>query len=153
MHGRMQLAVPVPSQPLRLLVDCRLQIYKDIVGTTACRIAVDAPGKTPNTWQRTGVVIDTKDEPELDDRWRRDISQGADHVLQESIITCTDPHYDAASASRSSSRVAHMPFRARFSTLLRTPNYGSICIPMGLEVSAASPALAACIDSRATACS
>ncbi len=68
----------------------------------ACRIEVDAPGKWPNTWQRTGVVIETKDDPELDnDNWRKDISLGAEHILQESIITCTDPHYDDALASRS----------------------------------------------------
>jgi len=83
-----------------MLADCRLQIYKDIVGTAACRIEVDAPGKTPHTWHRTGVVIDTKNDPELDNNeWRKDISLGAEHVLQESIITCTDPHYDTALAS------------------------------------------------------
>ncbi len=46
-------------------------------------------------------MIETKDDPDLNnDKWRKDISLGAEHVLQESIITCSDPHYDAALASR-----------------------------------------------------
>ena len=93
--------VPLLRHPFHKPPDYRLEIYRDIVGTAACRIEVDAPGKFPNTWQKTGVVINTQDHPELDnDKWRRDISLGAEHVLQESIITCTDPHYDAALASR-----------------------------------------------------
>ena len=58
-------------------------------------------------------MIETKDDPDLDNKWRKDISLGAEHVLQESIITCTDPHYDATLAACSQSRAVYTPFRAR----------------------------------------
>ena len=70
-----------------------LQIYKDAIGTAACRISVDALYK--NSWQKTGLIIDTAKDLTLDDNWKRDISKGADHILQTSYVTASDPHLDA----------------------------------------------------------
>ncbi len=68
--------------------------YKDIVGTAACRIEVDVQGKVLGKWQPTGLVIKTGDDTNLGEKWRQDISQGADHVLRESWVTASDPHYE-----------------------------------------------------------
>ena len=70
-----------------------LQIYKDAIGTASCRIAVDAQYK--NTWKKTGLVIDTAKDPSFDESWKRDISKGADHLLETSYITASDHHLDA----------------------------------------------------------
>ena len=71
----------------------QLQVFKDIVGTAACRIKVDAAGQTLGSWQPTGLSFDTTQHPSLDDKWRRDLSRGVDHVLQESWVTAADAHY------------------------------------------------------------
>ncbi len=68
--------------------------YKEIVGTATCRISVDVEGKTRGKWQSTGLVIQTGDGTNLGEKWRQDISQGADHVLRESWVTASDPHYE-----------------------------------------------------------
>jgi hypothetical protein len=153
--------VPLPRHSFHKPLDCRLQIYKDIVGTAAFRVEVDAPGKWPNTWQKTGVVIDAKDDPELDnDKFRKDISQGAEHMLQESIVTCTDPHYDAASdlyLARYFAPCAGLLWTTLFTLASyappRMPSCGCICTHMGQAVSSASLAPAVCTDSRVTVCS
>ena len=46
-----------------------LQIYKDAIGTASCHIFVDAPSK--NSWQNTGLVIDTTKVASLGDDWKR----------------------------------------------------------------------------------
>ena len=56
---------------------------------------MDVEGKTRGKWQSTGLVIQTGDGTNLGEKWRQDISQGADHVLRESWVTASDPHYDA----------------------------------------------------------
>ena len=72
----------------------QLQVYKEIVGTASCRILVDVEGKACGKWQSTGLVIQTGDDTNLGAKWRQDISQGADHVLRESWVTASDPHYE-----------------------------------------------------------
>ena len=69
----------------------QLEIFKEAIGTASCRISVDASHQ--NAWQITGLVIDTKKD--LGDDWKRDISKGADHILQNSYVTASDPHLDA----------------------------------------------------------
>jgi hypothetical protein len=71
----------------------QLQVLKDNVGTAACRIQVDAAGRTQGSWRPTGVAFNTDEDPTLDDKWRRDLSLGVDHVLHESRVTASDPHY------------------------------------------------------------
>ena len=66
---------------------------KDIVGTAACRIKVDSQSKSLGDWRSTGLTLDTDQHAALDDRWRRDLCLGADHVLKESWVTANDPHY------------------------------------------------------------
>ena len=73
----------------------QFQILKDIVGTAACRIHVDRAGKTFGSWHPTGFSLNTADEATMDDKWRRDICAGADHVLKEAWVTARDPHFDA----------------------------------------------------------
>ena len=68
-----------------------LQIYKDIIGAGACRIAVDTP--RDNTWQQTELVIDT--DKDLHKSWRKDISLGAEHILKTTHISANDRHLDA----------------------------------------------------------
>ncbi len=72
----------------------QLQVYRDIVGTSACRIEVDAEGKTRGSWYPTRLAFHTDDHPSLDDKWRKDLSLGAEHVLRESWITAGDAHYE-----------------------------------------------------------
>ena len=72
----------------------QLQVYRDIVGTSACRIEVDSEGKTRGSWHPTGLAFHTDDHPSLDAKWRKDLSLGADHVLRESWITAGDAHYE-----------------------------------------------------------
>ena len=67
----------------------QLQVYKDFVGKTACRISIDA--QTQKTWRHAGCI----DTSGLSEKMKRDISRGADHLLQESRIRATDHHYDA----------------------------------------------------------
>jgi len=69
-----------------------LQIYKDAIASTACRIAVDVPGQTKHTWQKTGLLIDSDT---FGDAWKRDICKGVDHILRTSYVTASDPHLDA----------------------------------------------------------
>ena len=76
----------------------QLQVFRDIVGTAACRIQVDAAGKTYGSWHPTGLAFNTDGDPTLDDKWRKDLSLGADHVLKESWVTATDAHYARRSA-------------------------------------------------------
>ena len=73
----------------------QLRIYKEVVATCHSRIEVDAQGVLPNTWRKTGCVIDTANEPGLDESWQKDVSKGADHILQESWVSPCDPHMDA----------------------------------------------------------
>ncbi len=72
----------------------RLQIFSEAIGATACRIEIESPGATPNTWRKRGA-IDTASEQRLDEKWKSDISLGAKHILQESWVSSSDPHYDA----------------------------------------------------------
>ena len=74
----------------------QLEIYKDIIGTCACRIQVDIPtGPRSKSWRSAGLVIDTWKDPDLGQKWRDNVAEGAHHVLQESYVTSTDPHLDA----------------------------------------------------------
>ena len=92
----------------------QLRIFKDIVGTARCRIEVDAQGRASNTWRRTNVVIDTANEPTLNDEWRRDISRGTDHVLRETWIAANDPHYELHCVSTRTSRCIVLSCSSRF---------------------------------------
>ncbi len=82
----------------------QLQVYRDIVGTSACRIEVDSEGKTRGSWHPTGLAFHTDDHPSLDAKWRKDLSLGADHVLRESWITAGDAHYERRLALSCSAR-------------------------------------------------
>ena len=75
----------------------RLQIYSEAIGATACRIEVDVPGALPNSWRPSGA-LDTANF-NLTDEKKHDISQGARHILRESWVSASDPHYDAKGTS------------------------------------------------------
>ena len=69
----------------------QLAIYKDAIGTAECRIRVDVPDN--KSWRSSGLTIDPKEE--MDEQWKLDISKGAEHMLETTYITPSDPHYDA----------------------------------------------------------
>ena len=39
--------------------------------------------------------MDTQDEEDLDDTWRRDLGDGARYMLEETWVKVAEPHYDA----------------------------------------------------------
>ena len=65
----------------------------DMVATQRARIEVDVPGPGGRGWRRTGSQIDTQDD--LDDTWRRQLSDGTRHLQEETWVPANDPHYDA----------------------------------------------------------
>ena len=74
----------------------QLQVLKEMVGVSARRIEIDAGGKAPNTWRTTGQSLNIAGDPSLNNAaWRRDISLGADHILEQRFVSATDAHLDA----------------------------------------------------------
>ena len=69
----------------------QMEIFKDAIGAASCRIAVDVPYQ--KSWKRSGLVIDTNTV--FDEKWKHDISKGAEHILQTTYITASDCHLDA----------------------------------------------------------
>ena len=104
--------MPLKYDQLQIFKDCCPHVFKacrpvqhthtksmapiqDIVGTTACRIKVDySADKSASGWHPTGLTLDTDQHAGLDDKWRKDLCLGADHVLKESWVTANDPHYE-----------------------------------------------------------
>ena len=120
-------------------------MYKDIVGTAACRIEVDVEGKSRGQWRPTGVVIKTGDDTSLGEKWRKDLSLGADHVLRESWVTAMDPHYERRSvcALAGPAGLMFVPCAPACAVAPRTRNCGLICTRTPAAVFRASRALEA----------
>ena len=47
--------------------------------------------KQNDSWTRLSRVVDTTG---LDDQWRKDFSTGAQHLLKQTKVSVTDPHYE-----------------------------------------------------------
>jgi hypothetical protein len=69
-----------------------LKIVSDVIGRQHTRIELDVPGLDGKGWRRSGSILDTA---ELDERWRKDVQQGAQMLLEESWVPANDPHLDA----------------------------------------------------------
>ena len=68
-----------------------LEVLNGIVGKSSVRIVVDDALQN-KTWRKVGKDIDTSD---LGEKWKREVSQGADLLLKETWVKATEPHYDA----------------------------------------------------------
>ena len=85
-----------------VVVDCQgfpmkydqMGVMESVVARQVCRIQVDVP-RGGGGWRRTNGVIDTQDDPDLNDEWRRDLANGARYMLQETLVKHGEPHYDA----------------------------------------------------------
>ena len=88
MHSRTKVFLDPAGIPIKY---DQMEIFKDAIGTAACRIAVDIPHH--KSWKASGLVIDT--DREFDEKWKHDMTKGAEHVLQTTYITASDCHLDA----------------------------------------------------------
>ena len=70
-----------------------LNVFSDVVATQRARIEVDIPGPGGKGWRRTDSRIDTQED--LDETWRKDLSEGSRHLQEETWVPANDPHYDA----------------------------------------------------------
>ena len=72
-----------------------LTVMEDVVATQFSRIEIDVPGEGGRGWQRTGSFVDVASDGALNQQWRQDISQGAQHLREETYVRVSEPHYDA----------------------------------------------------------
>ena len=72
-----------------------LKILEGAVGTQNVRLEIDVAPTEGRGWRRTNSSIDTQHDAVLNEQWRRDISSGATHLLQETWVPANDPHLDA----------------------------------------------------------
>jgi len=72
-----------------------LSVMEDVVATQTSRIELDIPGEGGKGWQRTGSSVDVAGDGTLNEAWRRDIAQGAQHLREETYVRLSEPHYDA----------------------------------------------------------
>jgi len=68
---------------------------EDIVATQTSRIELDVPGPEGRGWRSTGAFVDMSAEATLDDKWRGAIAKGVHHLLEETYVSMSEPHYDA----------------------------------------------------------
>ena len=68
----------------------QLEILNGIIGKSSVRITVE-DALRHKTWSKVNAVVDTSG---LDDRWRKDFTQGAQQLLKGTWVTATDPHYE-----------------------------------------------------------
>jgi len=72
-----------------------LTVMEDVVATQTSRIEIDIPGEGGRGWQRTGSSVEVEGDGTLNEAWRRDIAQGAQHLREETYVRLSEPHYDA----------------------------------------------------------
>ena len=72
-----------------------LTIFENVVAKQTSRLELEIPGPGGKGWQATGNIIDTQDDPVLNDAWKRDLAKGSAHILEETWVPANDPHYDA----------------------------------------------------------
>ena len=73
----------------------QLNVMESVVAAPACTLEVELPGPRGKGWRRTDSSIDSADDPELDDEWKKSLSEGARHMREETWIKASDYHYDA----------------------------------------------------------
>ena len=57
----------------------QMNVMESIVAAPANTLEIEVPGPRGKGWRRTDSSIDTADDPELDDEWRKDLAVGARH--------------------------------------------------------------------------
>ena len=70
-------------------------VYEDVIAKQTSRIEIDVPRENGKGWRRAGATLSIQDEPELDESWRHDLSNGARYLLEETWVKANEPHYDA----------------------------------------------------------
>ena len=79
----------------------RLQIMADVVAKEINVFKIDAPRPEGRGWKRTYSELDTDND--LGEEWKKEMSEGAKYVLEESHVKANDPHYDLLMNSCNSS--------------------------------------------------
>ena len=67
------------------------KILNGILGKASVRITVEE-ALVNKTWRKCDSNVDLSG---LDQKWKEDMTKGGSHVLQDTWVTATDPHYDA----------------------------------------------------------
>jgi hypothetical protein len=78
----------------------KVSVFSDLVAKQVSRIELDVPRAEGRGWQRSGAVLDQTQHPDLDESWRRDLTEGAQHLLTETWVPANDPHYDSKMCSQ-----------------------------------------------------
>ena len=73
----------------------QLTVMENVIAAPASTLEIEVPGPRGKGWRRTSSSVDTANDPELDDEWRKDLSEGARHMREETWIKASDYHYDA----------------------------------------------------------
>ena len=68
----------------------QLEILNSFLGMSSVRLTVEDVKKN-DSWTRVNRVVDTTG---LDDQWRKDYTTGAQHLLKQTKVSVTDPHYE-----------------------------------------------------------
>ena len=85
------LADTIGDEPRGMVVvDCQgfpmkydqMAVMETVVARQTCRIEVDVP-REGGGWRRTHSSLETQDQPELDENWRRGLATGARYTLQQ----------------------------------------------------------------------
>ena len=69
----------------------QLEIFSGIVGKSSLRIEV-ADVMLDKSWRKVNAPIDTSD---LDQKWKKDVTDGAQVLLKSTYVKANDPHMDA----------------------------------------------------------
>ena len=72
-----------------------LGAMEDVVASQYSRLEIDIPGEGGVGWSRTGSSVDVADDEILNEQWRRGITQGAQHIKEETFVKVGEPHVDA----------------------------------------------------------
>ena len=70
----------------------QLEILNSFLGMSSVRLTVEDV-KQNDSWTRFNRVVDTTG---LDDQWRKDYTTGAQHLLKQTKVSVTDPHYETS---------------------------------------------------------
>ena len=60
-----------------------MDVYQNIVAKQSVRIDIDIPGHEGRGWKRSGSSFELEHQPDLDDKWREDLTTGAKYMVQE----------------------------------------------------------------------
>ena len=64
----------------------QMNVMESVVAAPASTLEIEVPGPRGKGWRRTDSSIDTAEDPELNDEWKKDLSEGARH-MQANINT------------------------------------------------------------------